>query len=70
MYKNALIEKSQTKWFRNLSDGKINLLNELYTLKVNDNKRKLIYNNNNKLIGTKAYKISGLKEISEKIVVT
>ena len=63
--KDVLIEKTQTKWFRKLSDGKINLLEELYTLKVNDNKRVLIYNKNNKLIGTKAYKIDNSKDITK-----
>jgi hypothetical protein len=53
----VIIEKSQTKWFRKFSEGKIDLLNELYTLKVNDNKRELVYDENNKLIATKTYKI-------------
>jgi len=57
LIKDFFIEKSQTKWFRNLSEGKINLLNQLYSIKVNDNKRKLIYKNN-KLFGTNPYKIN------------
>jgi hypothetical protein len=36
---------------------KITLLNQIYTIKTTENKRKLIYNTNNKLIGTKAYKL-------------
>jgi hypothetical protein len=63
LYKDALIEKSQTKWFRNISEAKINLLEEIYTLKLNDNKRKLIYNKKGKLIRTEAYKINKDKEI-------
>jgi hypothetical protein len=64
LYKDSLIEKQQTKWFRNLSEGKINILEELYTLKVNDNKRKLVYDkNNNKFIATEAYRIYQNKEI-------
>jgi hypothetical protein len=65
LVKDVLIEKTQTKWFRKLSEGKINLLNELYTLKVNDNKRELIYDENNKLVGTKAYKIDFYKIIKK-----
>jgi DNA polymerase type B, organellar and viral len=65
LFKDALIEKSQTKWFRNLSEGKINLLEEVYTLKVNDNKRELVYKNN-KLIATKPYKINSDKVIDIK----
>jgi hypothetical protein len=41
---------------RNLSSGYINLVKQLYTLKVTANKRELIYKNS-KLIGTKPYKI-------------
>ena len=63
LFKDALIEKTQTKWFRNLTEGKIDILNEIYTLKVTDNKRKLVYNNNNKFIGTKPYIINENKEI-------
>lgn len=63
LYRDVLIEKSQTKWRRNLTEGQINLVNELYTLKVNDNKRELIYNKNNKFIGTKAYIIDNNKII-------
>jgi hypothetical protein len=65
LLKDALLEKSQVKWRRNLSEAKINLLNELYTLKVNDNKRDLIYDENNILVGTKAYKIDFNKNIKK-----
>jgi hypothetical protein len=62
LVKDFSIQKSQTKWTRNLTEGKIHLLNELYTLKVTENKRKLIYKNN-KLVGTKPYKIDSNKKI-------
>jgi DNA polymerase type B, organellar and viral len=65
LLKDVLLEKSQVKWRRNLSEAKINLLNELYTLKVNDNKRDLIYDENNILVGTKAYKIDFNKNIKK-----
>ena len=57
LYKNVIIEKSQTKWMRKLSKGHIELLDSMYTLKVTDNKRRLIYDKNNKLVSTEAYKI-------------
>lgn len=60
--KNVLIEKTQTKWFKKLSDAKIDLLNEVYTLKLNENKRELIYKNN-KVVSSKAYKIDKNKFI-------
>lgn len=36
--KDALLQKQQTKWIRNLSKGHISLLEQVYTLKVTDNK--------------------------------
>jgi hypothetical protein len=48
---------------RNLSEGQIKLLDQVYTLQVTDNKRQLIYKNN-KLVGTRAYKIDKSKDIS------
>ena len=50
---------------KNLSSGYISVKNELYTLKVTDNKRKLIYENN-KLIGTVPFVINKNKEIINK----
>jgi hypothetical protein len=64
LYKDAFIKKSQTKWMRNLSEGQIKLLEQVYTLKVTDNKRELIYNKKGKLIGTKPYVINKSKFIN------
>jgi DNA polymerase type B, organellar and viral len=61
--KDAFIEKFKTKWMKNLSKGQIKLLESIYTLKVTDNKRQLVYDKNNKLISTKAYRINKDKEI-------
>jgi len=47
LYKDVFITKHQTKWFRSLEMGKIDILDSIYTIKVTDNKRKLIYNENN-----------------------
>jgi hypothetical protein len=63
LYKDAFLEKNQNKWFRNLSEGQINILEQVYTLKVTENKRKLIYKNS-RLVSTKAYKIDETKDIS------
>ena len=38
LYKDAFLQKTQSKWFRNLSEGQINILEQVYTLKVTDNK--------------------------------
>lgn len=42
----------QRKWFRHLDEANIEILNQIYTLKVTDSKRELIYENN-QLVGTK-----------------
>jgi len=56
LIKQSLLQKMQTKWIKNISMGHISIVNELYTLKVTDNKRKLIYINN-KLNNTIPYSI-------------
>lgn len=43
---------SQNKWFRNLNEANIQILEQVYTLKVTGNKRDLIYKNG-KLVETK-----------------
>ena len=67
LFKDFKLVKSHKKWHRSLSDSKIDILNELYTLKINDNKRRLIFNKNGKLISTKSYKINKTKQ-SEKLI--
>jgi hypothetical protein len=60
---NQLYKKLQTKWRKFLNEGHIKVLEQLYTLKVTDNKRQLIYDENNKLIGSTPYIINEKKEI-------
>jgi hypothetical protein len=50
---------------KNLSKGHIEVLDQLYTLKVTDNKRRLIYDINRRLIGTSPYFINN-NEILDK----
>jgi len=66
LFKETFLKKIQSKWRKNLSKGTISVLDQIYTLKITDNKRKLIYNNNNKLIGTTPYVINDLKQIINK----
>ena len=54
---SQIIKKNQTKWYKSLSQGTIELLEQSYTLKITDNKRKLIYNTDKKLISTKPYNL-------------
>nr|YP_009487229.1 hypothetical protein [Russula abietina]AWB36131.1 hypothetical protein [Russula abietina] len=67
LFKGATLEKFQTKWFKNLSEGHINILEQIYTLKLTENKRKLIYKNN-KFIGTTPYKIDKNKTINNSVL--
>jgi len=66
LIKQSFLEKFQTKWIKNLSLGNIQIRNDLYTLQVTNNKRKLIYNSNNKLINSTPYIINSMKEIVNK----
>jgi hypothetical protein len=43
LFKQSILEKFQTKWIKNLSAAQIEVKEEMYTLQVTDNKRKLIY---------------------------
>jgi TPP-dependent pyruvate/acetoin dehydrogenase alpha subunit len=62
LQENSLLQKSKTKWTKSLNKGHVALLKQLYTLRVTDNKRKLIYKNG-KLIKTIPYIINNNKEI-------
>nr|WRO45314.1 DNA polymerase [Russula virescens] len=42
LYKDSFIEKTQTKWTKNLSEGHIKILEQIYTLQVTDNKREYL----------------------------
>jgi hypothetical protein len=47
LIKNSKLPINQEKWYRSISDGGITIKDEIYTLMLTENKRKLIYNNNN-----------------------
>ena len=47
---------NQIKWFKNINTANINILEQIYTLKVTGNKRELIYENN-MLINTVPFKL-------------
>ena len=66
LFENVFLEKRQTKWIKSLSKGQIDLIDQVYTLKVTDNKWKLLYDKNNKLIGTSPYIINENKQIINK----
>nr|YP_009487206.1 hypothetical protein [Russula abietina]AWB36108.1 hypothetical protein [Russula abietina] len=57
LYKDKILQKNQEKWYKNLTESKITIVDQIYTMKVTQNKRQLIYDNYGKIIETKAYKI-------------
>jgi hypothetical protein len=60
---NKELEIKQDKWHRDFSMGNINIKSEIYTLKITDNKRKLIYDSNNKFLNTKPLNLKNGKLI-------
>jgi hypothetical protein len=42
LIKDTNLEIKQDKWYRNISSGNIKIILEIYTLKINNQKRKLI----------------------------
>jgi hypothetical protein len=55
--KNTKLELKQEKWYRDFENGIINIKDEIYTLVITNNKRKLIYDKNNKFIDTQPLKL-------------
>jgi len=68
LMKDYFIQKEQTKTFKSFEQGNIKKLQQIYTLRQTDNKRKLIFNSKNKLINTKPYVINHDKIIINKNV--
>ena len=62
LIKDSNMEFNQDKWFKHMEKGEITINNQIYTLKVTANKRKLIYHNN-RLITTIPYNINENKDI-------
>ena len=56
--KDSSLVRTQTKWFKDIGLGQINVKDQLYTLKATSNKRQLVYDNDNKLVSTKPYTIN------------
>jgi len=52
LQKDSKLEVRQEKWYSDISNGRFNIKDEIYTLMVTDKKRKLIYNDNNQFIDT------------------
>ena len=55
--KESKLEIKQEKWYADISNAKFYIKDEIYTLMVTDNKRKLIFNEDNKFIDTEPLKL-------------
>jgi hypothetical protein len=47
----------QEKWYSDITNGRFYIKDEIYTLMVTDNKRKLLYDNENKFYDTLPLKL-------------
>lgn len=52
---DSSLNLSHEKWIRNVQSGEITIKDQIYTLKVNNNKSNLIYDNDGMLIGNKPF---------------
>jgi hypothetical protein len=66
LYRNTSLEIANNKMYRSYSSELISIKNDLYTLSVTDNKRKLIYDVNNKFSNTESYVLDINKNIINK----
>jgi hypothetical protein len=53
---------NQRKWFRNISQANINILEQTYTLKATGNKREMVYNDKDLLVATQPILIKKMEE--------
>ena len=57
LIKDNKLNLNHIKWFRSLIKGNITLKDQIYQLQKTENKRTIIYNDNNIAISTKPYNI-------------
>ena len=55
--KDYKLSFKQNKWFKNIADSNIQVLEQVYTLQSTSFKRNLVYNEENKFIGTDSIRI-------------
>ena len=60
LFKESSIQKIQNKWIKNLSEGYVSILDQLYTLQIIKNKRDLS-NKNSELFRLKYFVLKPLK---------
>lgn len=57
---NNKLNLKQEKWYKDKQNSEIRIKNEVYSLMVTSNKRKLIYDLEGNLVDTKPYKLDGI----------
>jgi hypothetical protein len=63
LLKGSKLEIKQNKWYSDISNGRFHIKDEIYTLMITDNKRKLLYNSDNKFYDTLPLKLENGKII-------
>jgi hypothetical protein len=58
LYKNNKVFINQEKWYKDISNRKINIKDEIYSLMVTSNKRKILYDKDNHIIKSEPFIIN------------
>lgn len=65
--KDSKLEIEQEKWYKDVSNAKFHIKNEIYTLMVTDNKRKLLYNEENIFYDTRPLRLENGKIVDDEM---
>ena len=61
LYRDSGIQLKQQKWYKNIIDANITIKDQIYSLKVTENKRELVFDYNNMLVSTKPFLYSSIE---------
>ena len=61
--KDFKLEYNQDKWYRNFTEGKITIKNQIYTIMITNNKRQIIFDENNIFTDTKPLYVNNNNDI-------
>lgn len=64
LQKDESLSFNQQKWYRNLIEGNISIKDQIYSMTVTGNKREIVYDENNKFVGTKPFTIDYSKNLT------
>jgi hypothetical protein len=63
LVKNSNLSLKQDKWFRDMTNGKIDIKSQVYSLRATENKRQFVYDKRGIAVDTKPYIINENKKI-------